>query len=97
MVQLLGEPGDWLPPGLAGAKRSMSDSSEGILDCSEKPQVSLMQVVADSALWTGTNLVYAPPAGFFSSVQNSKARRSGSIQIEISGAFASSCSGTHTR
>ena len=36
--------GNCLSAGLAGAKRSMPDSSEGVLNCSVKPQVSLMQM-----------------------------------------------------
>jgi hypothetical protein len=36
--------GNWLSAGLAGAKRSVPDSSEGLLNCSVKPQVSLMQI-----------------------------------------------------
>jgi hypothetical protein len=36
--------GNWLSAGLAGAKRSMPDASEGVLNCSVKPQVSLMQM-----------------------------------------------------
>ena len=36
-------PGDRFAAGLAGSKGSDSDSNEGLLDCSEKPQVRLVQ------------------------------------------------------
>ena len=36
-------PGDRFAAGLAGSKSSDSDSNEGLLDCSEKPQVRLVQ------------------------------------------------------